>query len=122
GNQIIFLRSLREGGASKSYGIQCARLAGMPEGVVNRARALLEELESAPPDKRSIQQLDLFGLDSSGAPPEPVLVDEPQEPEEPDPMRDLLIELNPDDVTPRQALDILYRLREMMVRESVELG
>ena len=40
----------------------------------------------------------------------------------PDPLRDLLIEMNPDDVTPRQALDILYRLREMMVREAVELG
>jgi DNA mismatch repair protein MutS len=122
GNQIIFLRSLREGGASKSYGIQCARLAGMPDGVVKRARALLEELESAPPEKRSIRQLDLFGLDNTTAPAEPEPVEEPQEPEEPDPLRDLLIELNPDEVTPRQALDILYRLREMMVREAVELG
>ena len=122
GNQIIFLRSLREGGASKSYGIQCARLAGMPEGVVSRARALLQELESAPPEKRSIQQLDLFGLDSSAVPTESVVVEEPEEPEEPDPMRELLIEMNPDDVTPRQALDILYRLREMMVREAVALG
>jgi DNA mismatch repair protein MutS len=94
----------------------------MPEGVVSRARALLEELESAPPERRSIQQLDLFGLDSSAAPQEPAAVEEPDETDEPDPMRELLIEMNPDDVTPRQALDILYRLREMMVREAVALG
>ena len=120
GRQIIFLRSLREGGASKSYGIQCAQLAGMPDGVVARARALLKELESRPAEQRSIEQLDLFGLSHAAEPEEPAA--EPEVPEEPDPLRELIIAINPDDVTPRQALDLLYQLQEVVVRETIELG
>jgi DNA mismatch repair protein MutS len=92
----------------------------MPDGVVARARALLEELESQPPDQRTIKQLDLFGLDTSKNVEE--TQPEPGRPVVPDPMRELLIGLEPDGLTPRQALDILYRLREMMKQEVVELG
>lgn len=128
-NEIIFLRALRNGGASKSYGIQCAKLAGMPEAVVGRARALLDELESQSANGSTainVRQLDLFGFatdDSAAAQldePEPQAVEE--EPEAPDPIRQILEENNPDDLTPRRALEVLYTLREIIVREAVEQG
>ena len=131
-SEIIFLRTLREGGASKSYGIQCARLAGMPDPVVERARALLDELEkhASSGETRAIdvRQLDLFGLtaaESAPRPPEPAQPEEPEEEEDaptaPDPIRVLLEQMNPDEMTPRKALDALYELREALVRETVGL-
>ena len=45
GGKIVFLRALREGGAGKSYGVQCARLAGMPRSVLRRAKQILRDLE-----------------------------------------------------------------------------
>lgn len=101
GERIIFLRTLREGGASKSYGIQCARLAGMPDAVVERARSLLVELERRPRYGPPTRQLSLF----AAAPPAP----EP----EPNPALDALTALDPDELTPRQALEALYRLKEL---------
>lgn len=132
-NEIIFLRSLREGGASKSYGIQCARLAGMPENVVERAQSLLRELEEHTKDGAkaiNVRQLDLFGFAASGEDaPEPQQAAEEEEEEgaevieeAPDPVRLLLEENNPDEMTPRRALEVLYELREILVREAVEIG
>lgn len=106
-DRIVFLRTLQEGGVSRSYGIQCARLAGMPDAVVGRARELLTELESrprqAPPDRR---QLHLFG----GPPPE-----EPRAATDPAlaTLVTRLQETNPDDLTPRQAHQLLYALRDL---------
>jgi DNA mismatch repair protein MutS len=103
GERIIFLRTLREGGASKSYGIQCARLAGMPEAVVDRARELLAELERRPRHGPPNRQLSLFqpAPTPAAAPP-------------PDPLREAVSALDPDALSPRQALDALYRLRGML--------
>ena len=100
GERVVFLRTLKAGGASKSYGIQCARLAGMPSGVVERARGLLKQLEEERAKNKG-PQLSLFG----SAP-----VDEP-EPPPTDAVRDALSQINPDDLTPRAALDALYRLK-----------
>lgn len=107
-DRIVFLRTLQEGGVSRSYGIQCARLAGMPDAVVGRARELLSELESrprqAPPDRR---QLNLFGAPAPSVPDSPA--DRTREA-----VLQRLRDSNPDDLSPRQAHQLLYAIREMM--------
>jgi DNA mismatch repair protein MutS len=103
GDQILFLRTLKEGGASRSYGIQCGRLAGLPAQVVTRARGLLRHFEKhAPRNER--QQLSLFGgLVVAAEEPEPAV----------DALREALRGLDPDKLSPREALDALYRLRSL---------
>jgi DNA mismatch repair protein MutS len=67
GDDIVFLRRLVPGGADRSYGVEVARLAGLPESVVERAREILRELEtaaapaSAQPRPEPVVQLGLFG-------------------------------------------------------------
>jgi DNA mismatch repair protein MutS len=102
--EIVFLRTLRSGGASRSHGIQCARLAGVPATVIDRAKEILAELESRGSLLGNGPQLSLFRAKS---PPDPVL-------SSPDPVRLALQELNPDDMSPRQALEHLYSLRALM--------
>ncbi len=105
GEEIVFLRRLKEGGASRSYGIQCARLAGLPPHVVARATRLLKRFEKhAPRNERD--QLSLFGA----------LAPEEAAPEAPpvDPLREALAGVDPDRLTPREALDALYRLRGLL--------
>lgn len=105
GDRVLFLRKLKEGGASRSYGIQCARLAGLPAPVIERATALLTRFEKqALRDERD--QLSLFG----GMQARAVAAPEP-EPPPPDPVRVALEELDPDVMTPRQALDAVYALK-----------
>ena len=102
GERVVFLRTLKPGGASKSYGIQCARLAGMPTVVVDRAKALLKELE-AQRARGQGPQLSLFG----GA-------DEIVEsPAEVDPLREAMDNIDPDTLSPREALAALYKLKEI---------
>ncbi len=108
--EIVFLRSLREGGASRSYGIQCARLAGLPKPVVQRARRLLARFEKHAP-RNDRQQLSLFG--SAAAHPDA----EPQEAEMPvarDPLREALEAIDPDDLSPRDAHRALYDLVDLL--------
>jgi len=104
GERILFLRKLKEGGASRSYGIQCARLAGMPHDVVERAKTLLVRLEKHA-SQHPTPQLGLFGApraEQAAAPvPRTSALDE------------LLAGIDPDALTPRAALDALYRLKEM---------
>ena len=103
GERILFLRRLKEGGASRSYGIQCARLAGMPKEVVARANSLLKELEKHAA-RSPTPQLALFGA----RPPDPV------EDEEGDDLRAALEAVEPDTLSPREALEALYRLKELV--------
>jgi len=111
GERIIFLRRLQEGATSRSYGIQCARLAGIPQPVVDRARAVLKELERRRP--RDDKQLSLFDMDpqSAGDAPEPEPA--PVEPAGPDLLREALAVIDPDRLTPREAMDALYRLKTL---------
>ncbi len=107
GEQIVFLRRLKEGGASRSYGIQCARLAGLPDHVVSRARRLLTRFEKHAP-RNEYQQLSLFGSapdtsDDAEPPPSP-----------PDPLREKLAEIDPDELTPRAALTLVYELHRSL--------
>jgi DNA mismatch repair protein MutS len=108
GEQIIFLRRLKDGGASRSYGIQCARLAGLPKHVIKRATRLLKRFEKhAPRNER--EQMSLFG--HAGTPE--VDETEPEAPA-PDPVRTHLSILDPDSLSPREALDQLYILRDLL--------
>ena len=54
--KIVFLRTLVKGGVGRSYGIQCAKLAGMPRSVINRAKEVLHDLESRSKDFQQIDQ------------------------------------------------------------------
>jgi DNA mismatch repair protein MutS len=107
---IVFLRRLREGGASRSYGIQCARLAGLPQPVVQRARRLLARFEKHAP-RNDRQQLSLFG--SPDAHPDAVDV-ETELPVARDPVREALEAIDPDDLSPRDAHRALYDLVELL--------
>ena len=64
-NDVVFLHKLQHGAASRSYGVQCARLAGVPEPVIARARAMLERFESDRVVSKKAPQLDLFGAPPS---------------------------------------------------------
>ncbi|HLV59866.1 MAG TPA: DNA mismatch repair protein MutS, partial [Fredinandcohnia sp.] len=106
--RVIFLRKLIPGGASRSYGIEVARLAGVPPEVIARAKEILANLESneLDPQGRAVfarkgksaakpAQLGLFGGE---APPDPKAAE----------VLDAIRRLDPDEVTPRQALDLLF--------------
>jgi DNA mismatch repair protein MutS len=100
---VVFLHEIVPGAADRSYGIQVARLAGLPPSVVERARAVLRQLEET--DRKSpaaalIDDLPLFSV---------LRRDGPKAPE--DPLTAALDAVNPDELTPREALDALYRLK-----------
>ncbi|WP_099118662.1 DNA mismatch repair protein MutS [Xenorhabdus ishibashii] len=99
GDTIAFMHSVQEGAASKSYGLAVASLAGVPRDVIKRARQKLKELES------------LSNSATAGH------VDTPQLTlltEETSPAVEALEGLNPDTLTPRQALEWIYRLKDMV--------
>nr|WP_315236249.1 DNA mismatch repair protein MutS [uncultured Limnohabitans sp.] len=100
GASIVFLHELQPGPASKSYGVQVARLAGMPAGVLTHARHALSALEAGASESR--QQVDLFA-----APPE-------SEASGPSPIEVALAQINPDALSPREALDALYALQRLL--------
>ncbi len=100
GASIVFLHELQPGPASKSYGVQVARLAGMPAAVLNHARHALSALEAGANESR--QQVDLFA-----APPE-------SEATGPSPIEVALAQINPDALSPREALDALYALQRLL--------
>jgi DNA mismatch repair protein MutS len=103
-HDIVFLHQIEPGPASRSYGIQVARLAGVPGPVVQHARHVLETLEAQSRDQRA--QIDLF------APP-------PAAPEpEPSPVLAALAAIDPDALSPREALEQLYALKHMLQRTS----
>ena len=99
GGDIVFLHEIQAGPASRSYGIQVARLAGMPAPVLNHARHALAALESGASASRS--QVDLFA-----APPESAA-------HPPSAVEARLSDINPDALSPREALDILYALKKL---------
>ncbi len=130
GERVVFLRTLKEGGASRSYGIQCARLAGLPDPVVERARALLLELERRPRAGAPAKQLSLFGarenprVEPQGptpAPP-PDLLKLHEDWLQSDPLRRKILGSSPDELTPRQALEMLYQLREIAAQRAAPSG
>jgi DNA mismatch repair protein MutS len=107
--EVIFLHEVKKGAADRSYGVQVAQLAGLPPSVVARARVVLDALEKgeregAGKQKALIDDLPLFSV-SATPPPAPAR-------SKPSPLEEMLEAIHPDDLTPREALDALYRLKE----------
>ncbi|WP_192849720.1 DNA mismatch repair protein MutS [Phaeobacter porticola] len=102
---VIFLHEVKKGAADRSYGVQVAQLAGLPGSVVARARDVLDMLEESSRsggNKIQIDDLPLF----AAAPPV-----QPKPASGPSPVEELLNSIHPDDLSPREALDALYRLK-----------
>jgi len=97
---IVFLHALEEGPASQSYGLQVAALAGVPKPVIRQAKRYLQALEEA--SLAHGDQADLF-LGKEPAAAEPAT----------DPLREALGQANPDELSPREALELLYRLKRL---------
>jgi DNA mismatch repair protein MutS len=98
----VFLHEIQPGPASKSYGIQVARLAGMPAAVLNQARHTLEALENHASQAQA--QVDLFAAPAPQAQAQASAVDH------------ALADINPDVMSPREALDALYQLKKLAAR------
>ena len=99
-DSIVFLHSVQEGPASQSYGLQVAKLAGIPKEVVNLAKKELQRLEdknlsqqSNPSTKNTISQTDLFTQPNDSA------------------LKALLDSVTPDELTPKEALNLIYQLK-----------
>ncbi|GBE09656.1 DNA mismatch repair protein MutS [bacterium BMS3Abin12] len=97
GEAIVFLHAVREGPADRSYGLHVAQLAGVPRPVIEQARERLEELERRTPAPAGAPQLPLFDAQTPPAPRHPAL--------------ERLRALDPDSLSPRAALELLYELK-----------
>lgn len=98
-DSIRFMHAVQEGAANRSFGLQVAQLAGVPKAVIQAAKLKLHELETAPASAPVVgikheQQLDLL--------------------ETVDPVREQLVALQPDDMSPKQALETLYALKALL--------
>ena len=98
---VVFLHEVAKGAAGRSWGVHVAGLAGVPAPVVRRAAALLNSLEKSS-TLTAAARLPLFA--AAATPPET----------EPDPLHAALAELDPDQLSPREALNVIYRLRAML--------
>jgi DNA mismatch repair protein MutS len=99
-DSIVFLHAVEEGPASQSYGLQVAALAGVPKGVIRQAARYLQALEDSA--LAPAHQHDLF-VKNRTLEPEPAV----------DPLREQLERVNPDELAPRDALELLYRLKKL---------
>ena len=108
--EVIFLHEVRPGAADRSYGVQVARLAGLPQAVVDRARDVLERLETGAREGGGAaadlaQDLPLFSAQVAPVPAAPARASMVEE---------RLRDLDPDRLTPREALDAVYELRGLL--------
>ncbi len=112
GDRIIFLRKLVEGGTNRSYGIQVARLAGLPTEVVERARQVLQHLEQETTDVEGLPRL---ARSSAGRQSEQLQLSLFQQSGQK--LRRRLLNLELEAITPIEALNELARLRELLEKE-----
>jgi DNA mismatch repair protein MutS len=96
---IVFLHSVEEGAANQSYGLQVAQLAGIPKSVIAAARRRLAQLEQQ--SVATTPQSDLF---ADAQPAEP----------QPSPLQEMLLDFEPDNMSPKQALEALYQLKGLL--------
>ncbi|MGI9170662.1 MAG: DNA mismatch repair protein MutS, partial [Caulobacteraceae bacterium] len=99
--ELVFLHEAGPGCADRSYGVQVAKLAGVPAAVVARAREVLDRLESEAVSHAGLQELPLFAAFDPPAKP----------PRGPSPLETALATLDLDGMSPREAMDALYRLK-----------
>jgi len=131
GQDIVFMHAIEAGPASRSYGVQVAKLAGMPAGVLKQARAALERLEAR--QREADDQIDLFAthgedsepmqphghadIDGVGGMAENAGHRQCAAPQQPDPRHTALLaalaDLQPDSLSPRDALAALYKLKQL---------
>ena len=102
--ELVFLHEAAPGAADRSYGVQVARLAGVPAAVVSRAREVLDRLEGEKAAVGNLSDLPLFAVAEPPAPPPPSVVE------------DALKRIEPDELSPREALEALYRLKGLAGR------
>ena len=107
--EVIFLHQVKRGAADRSYGVQVARLAGLPQSVIDRAKVVLEALEKGEREggtrqKTLIDDLPLFAATPSAARPKAM----------PSAVEDRLKTILPDELTPKDALALLYELRALL--------
>ena len=124
GREIVFLHQIEPGPASRSYGVQVARLAGVPAAVLQHARQLLHALEAHSAAAQA--QLDLFAPAPSAAFEAAEPWDTAQTPDAqppapevaaalpPSALEQAVAALDPDALSPREALEALYRLRQLL--------
>ncbi|MGH8705501.1 MAG: DNA mismatch repair protein MutS, partial [Burkholderiales bacterium] len=98
---VVFLHEVKEGPTSDSYGLAVAALAGVPKPVIRQAKRYLEMLERQALERGG--QSDLFAGPGKAPEPEPPA----------DPLREALARLSPDELSPREALELLYRLKKL---------
>jgi DNA mismatch repair protein MutS len=104
---VVFLHEVLPGSADRSYGIQVAKLAGLPPSVVARAKSVLAKLEAndrGQTTRALVDDLPLFAVPSRAAA-------EPAPPSEAEQLMEALKALHPDELSPREALDALYALK-----------
>ncbi|MBD3665240.1 DNA mismatch repair protein MutS [Sulfitobacter aestuariivivens] len=105
--EVVFLHEVRKGAADRSYGVQVAQLAGLPDAVIARARVVLDALERGEREggatqKTLIDDLPLFSVSATPAPA----------PSKPSKVEAELAQIIPDELTPKEALNLLYKLKE----------
>jgi DNA mismatch repair protein MutS len=101
---VVFLHEVAEGAGGRSWGVHVARLAGVPAGVVKRAAAILAALEARAGRLTEAAALPLFAAARETEAAEP----------ERDALREALAAIDPDALTPREALEALYRIKGLL--------
>ncbi|MEO0402897.1 MAG: DNA mismatch repair protein MutS, partial [Pseudomonadota bacterium] len=105
--EVVFLHEVKRGAADRSYGVQVAQLAGLPPAVIARARVVLDALESGERDggatqKTLIDDLPLFSAQPAAPAPKQAS----------SPALEMLNDVHPDELSPRDALDLIYKLKD----------
>ena len=112
--EVVFLHEVLPGSADRSYGIQVAKLAGLPPSVIARAKSVLAKLEAqdrGPTARALVDDLPLFAVPSRAAA-------EPAPPSEAEQLIEALKALHPDEMSPRDALEALYALKAKLPKRS----
>ena len=122
GIDIRFMHQIKPGAADRSYGIQVARLAGLPAAVTKRAAEVLKLLEKgdrkAPDGAALLEELPLFAAAMPAASARGAGQGEAQPQAGPSPVEEALADMNPDELTPKDALDTLYRLKALCRKQG----
>jgi len=106
---VVFLHEVKKGAADRSYGVQVAKLAGLPQSVLERAKVVLEALERSEREGHSkqkalIDDLPLFSAVAMSAPA----------PSAQSELEEVLTGVQPDSLSPKEALDLIYELKSKL--------
>jgi len=112
-DEIVFLHRVTMGAADRSYGIQVAKLAGLPKAVIKRANEVLNVLENKNQKTGGINQLEDLPLFSMELPEDDANEDKAEPNPIGDKLQETLTQINPDDLTPKNALDLIYKLKNI---------